>query len=122
MLVERVGYFFVAKVKVDKKHWWSSSHKIFTTSGQNIFEIVPKIQHFLRQHGYYIDPGTIEFGEVVGFTDKCPSCGSKNIKAEETGKDFAKWKPEGKEAVKQDSITKRRYSCWNCKHTWEVKY
>ncbi len=121
MLVERIGYTFIANVKVDKKHWWSHSHKTFVASGWDIMELVQKISDFLEQYGYYIDANTIEFGEVIGFTNQCPNCGSKNIKASETEDDFLKWKPEGEKAVKQKDITKRKYFCWDCEHTWEIR-
>lgn len=121
MLVERIGYTFIAKVKVDKKHWWDSQHKTFVVSGGNIMELVQKVSDFLEQYGYYIDASTIEFGEVIGFTNQCPSCGSKNIKVSETEDDFLRWKPEGEKAVRQKDITKKKYFCWDCEHIWEVK-
>ena len=67
MLVERIGYTFLAKVNVKKKHWWNSSHNTFTTSSINPMEAVMKVSDFLEQHGYYIDSNTVEFGEIIGF-------------------------------------------------------
>lgn len=67
MLINKIGYTFIAKVHVEKKHWYSSSHKTYTISSANPFEAVDKIGSFLREHGYYIDPDTIEFGEKIGF-------------------------------------------------------
>ena len=70
MLIERTGYTFIAKVKVEKKHWWSSSHKQFVGSNPNVMEVIVKGLEFLEQFGYYIDHNTIELGETVGFSIK----------------------------------------------------
>ena len=121
MLVQRIGYTFIVKIKKDKKHWWSSAYKTLVVSGQNVMELIQKISDFLEQYGYYIDADTIELGEVVGFTNQCSSCGSKNIKISETKDDFLKWKPEGEKVVRQKDITKTKYFCWDCEHTWEVR-
>jgi len=67
MLIKRVGYAFMAKVKVKKKHWWSSSHKTFAASNPNVMEVIIKGLEFLEGHGYYIDHNTIELGETAGF-------------------------------------------------------
>jgi len=69
MLVEKIGYTFIAKVKVKKKHWWNSSYKIFTISNPDIMEVITIGLDFLKRYGYYIDHKTIKFGEVVGFSD-----------------------------------------------------
>jgi hypothetical protein len=70
MLIERVGYTFLAKVEVKKQHWWSSSRKTFTASSPNVMEVIIKGLNFLEQHGYYIDHNTIKLGETVGFGTK----------------------------------------------------
>lgn len=70
MLIERVGYTFLAKVNVKKQHWWSSSRKTFTASNPNVMEVIMKGQEFLEQHGYHIDHNTIKLGETVGFGTK----------------------------------------------------
>jgi len=119
MLVEKIGYMFTAKVETDKKHWWNSSHKTFAASSSDITELIPKISEFLEQHGYYIDPKTIEFGEVVGFDNQCPFCRSANIKINETENDFLKLKPEGEKAARQTENTTKTYFCWNCGRTWK---
>jgi hypothetical protein len=67
MLIERVGYTFLAKVNVKKKHWWSSSHQTFSTSNPNVIEVIIKGLEFLEHHGYYIDHNTIKLGETGGF-------------------------------------------------------
>lgn len=67
MLVEKIGYTVLVKVKVEKKHWWNSSYKTFTTSSLNPVEAVMKMSDFLEKHGYYIDSNTVEFGEIIGF-------------------------------------------------------
>jgi len=69
MLVEKIGYTFCAKVRVNKEHWWNSQHKTFVVSGKNIMELIQKISNFLEQYGYYIDADTIEFDEIVGFAN-----------------------------------------------------
>ena len=69
MLVEKIGYTFMAKVKVEKKHWWNSSFKTFVISNPDIMEVITKGLDFLKRYGYYIDHKTIKFGEVVGFGD-----------------------------------------------------
>ena len=65
MLVETIGYTFIAKVKV-KKHWWNSSYKTFVVSSPDITEVITKGLDFLEHHGYYIDHETLKFGEVIG--------------------------------------------------------
>jgi hypothetical protein len=67
MLIERIGFTFIAKVKVKKKHWWHSSHKTFTVSSSNPMEAVIKVSEFLEGYGYYIDSDSIAHGEIVGF-------------------------------------------------------
>lgn len=69
MLVEKIGYTVLVKVKVEKKHWWNSSHKKFTTSSPNPIEVTMKMSDFLEQYGYYIDHNTVEFGEKIGTPD-----------------------------------------------------
>ena len=67
MSVKRIGYTFISKVKVDKKHWWNAQYKTFVVSGENIMELVQKISDFLEAYDYFIDANTIEFSEVIGF-------------------------------------------------------
>jgi len=66
MLIERIGYTFVAKVKIEKKHWWNRSYKVFTISKPNIADAIIRGDEFLRKHGYYIDSKSIEIGEKIG--------------------------------------------------------
>ena len=68
MLIEKIGYTFMVKVNVKKKHWWNSSHNTFTTSSTDIVEAITKVFDFLEQHGYYIDSDTLEYGEIIGFS------------------------------------------------------
>lgn len=67
MLVEKIGYTVLVKVKVEKKHWWNSSYKTFTTSSLNPAEAIMKMSDFLEQYGYYIDHNTVRLGEIIGF-------------------------------------------------------
>lgn len=69
MLVEKIGYTVMVKVTVEKKHWWNSSHKKFTTSSLNPVEATVKMSNLLEQYGYYIDHNTVEFGEKIGSPD-----------------------------------------------------
>ena len=67
ILIEKIGHTFIAKVKIEKKYWWSSSYKTFTVSSTDVMEVIVKGLEFLEQYGYYIDHRTIEIGEVVGW-------------------------------------------------------
>lgn len=66
LVIERIGFTFIAKIYIEKKHWWSSSEKTFMASGQDVMGVVSKISAFLNNYGYYIDPDTIKFREVIG--------------------------------------------------------
>jgi hypothetical protein len=75
MLVEKIGYTVLVKVKVEKKHWWNSSYKRFTVSSLNPIEATIKMSNFLEQYGYYIDHNTVEFGEKIGSPDSLNNSG-----------------------------------------------
>lgn len=66
MLVEKIGYLFLAKIKIPKKHWWSRSHETKTFSGQDIMILTSELSDFLEKYGYYIDGNSIQLGERVG--------------------------------------------------------
>ncbi len=66
MLVSRVGYMFLVKVKQKKKHWWNKSWQTFTANAADPATAVLTGLDFLEKHGYIIDHNSIEFGEKVG--------------------------------------------------------
>ncbi len=66
MLVNGIVYMFLAKVKVEKKHFWNKSWRNFTTSDANAGTALVTGLAFLERNGYTIDHNTIEFGEKVG--------------------------------------------------------
>jgi len=66
MLISRVGYMFLAKVKQEKKHWWNKSWKSFSTSAADPATAVLRGLDFLEKYDYTIDHNSIEFGEKVG--------------------------------------------------------
>ena len=66
MLVNGVGYMFLAKVKQGKKHWWNKSWNIFTAKATDPATAILTGLDFLEKHGYTIDHNSIEFGEKVG--------------------------------------------------------
>lgn len=66
MLVDRIRYTIITKVKVDKKHWWNRSHKIYTFSSSDPAEALLEGLNFIETHGYFIDHKTIEIGEHIG--------------------------------------------------------
>jgi len=69
MLISGVGYTFIAKVAIKKKHWWNKSTKTFVVSDLNPATAIIKGVNFLEPYGYYIDPDTIEIGEKIGDPD-----------------------------------------------------
>lgn len=60
MLTESAGLLFVVKVSVERKHWWNSSQKTFTTSSIDPAEAFINVSNFLEQHGYCIDIDTLK--------------------------------------------------------------
>ena len=66
ILVSRVGYMFLAKVKQKKKHWWNRSWETFITKAADPATVVLTGLDFLEKHGYTIDHNSIEFGEKIG--------------------------------------------------------
>ena len=58
-------YFFTAKIRVQKKHWWSKSNIIFQTSSLDIIEVIEKGFDFLVEHGYIINPDSLEWNERI---------------------------------------------------------
>ena len=65
MLIERIGYTFVIKIKVDKRHWWNSSTKTFIKTNLNVMELIAVGAEYLEKHGYYIDANTVKYGEPI---------------------------------------------------------
>ena len=65
MFIKKMGYSFIAKVKVEKKHWWSRSWETFITHAPTQSEALSEGLKFLESHGYSIDPATARF-EVRG--------------------------------------------------------
>ena len=66
MLIDRVGYIFLTKMKQEKKHWWNKSWETFTTKAADPATAVLTGLDFLEKHGYTIDHNSIEFGEKIG--------------------------------------------------------
>ncbi|MDO8500124.1 MAG: hypothetical protein Q7S66_05760 [bacterium] len=66
MLVDKVGYLVLAKVRVAKKLWWNSSWKTFTKSAPDPVSPVFEALDFLKEYGYTIDHKSIKFGEKIG--------------------------------------------------------
>ena len=60
-LLDKVGYTVMVKVKVEKKHWWNRSWKIFTAHADNPDTAIMKGREFLESYGYTIDTDTIQF-------------------------------------------------------------
>ncbi|MBU2109555.1 hypothetical protein KKB71_01170 [Patescibacteria group bacterium] len=66
MLIIRVGYMLLVKVKKQKKHWWNKSWKSFSTRAADPATAVLMGLDFLKKHGYTIDHNSIKFGEKIG--------------------------------------------------------
>ena len=60
-LIDKFGYTVMAKVKVEKKHWWNRSWKTFTAHADNSATAITKGREFLESYGYTIDTNTIQF-------------------------------------------------------------
>ncbi|MFH2058768.1 MAG: hypothetical protein ABIJ59_07700 [Pseudomonadota bacterium] len=63
MLIEKIGYTVIIRVKAEKKHWWNRSEKTFSHSAHDPATPLMKGLEFLEKYGYFIDHKTIEFGE-----------------------------------------------------------
>lgn len=55
----RDTYFFMVKIMLQKKHWWSKSKVTFHTKSEDVNEVIQRGFEFLGEHGYQIDPTTI---------------------------------------------------------------
>ena len=55
MLIDKFGYTFSAKIRVEKKHWWSRSWKTFITHASTPAEAIRKGREFLESFGYTIE-------------------------------------------------------------------
>ena len=63
MLIEKFGYTFSAKIRVEKKHWWSRSWKTFITHAPATVEAIRKGLEFLESFGYAIEVDTDQLEE-----------------------------------------------------------
>ena len=66
MLIERLGYTVIAKVRVEKKHWWSRPWKNFVAHATDSATAILKGTDFLEKYGYTIDHNSIQVGEKIG--------------------------------------------------------
>lgn len=66
MLIERLGYTVIVKVRVEKKHWWNRPWENFMTHAQDPTSAISKGLEFLEKHGYTIDHNSVQFGERIG--------------------------------------------------------
>lgn len=66
LLVGRIGYTFLAKVKQQKKHLWNKSWETFTTSDVDPATAMLKGLDFLKKYDYTIDSDSVQFGEKIG--------------------------------------------------------
>ena len=69
MFIEKMGYSFIAKVKVEKKHWWNRSWETFITHAPVQSDALKKGLEFLEGHGYAIDPGTARLDRMIDDPD-----------------------------------------------------
>lgn len=66
MLINRIGYMVLIKVKMHKKHWWNGQWKTYSVRDSDPAEALFKALDILQKHGYSIDQESINFGEQVG--------------------------------------------------------
>jgi len=66
MLIDKVGYLVITKVKLRKLHWWNRSWKTFTSKSHDPAEALINALDTLEKHGFYIDHNTVQFGEKIG--------------------------------------------------------
>jgi len=69
MLIEKFGYTFSAKIRVEKKHWWNRSWKTFITHAPAPVEAIRKGVEFLESFGYTIEFDTDEFEDRLSNPD-----------------------------------------------------
>jgi len=69
MLIEKFGYTFSAKIRVEKKHWWSRSWKTFITHAPTSREAIRKGLEFLESFGYTIEVDTDQLEERLSDPD-----------------------------------------------------
>lgn len=69
-LIDKFGYTVMARVRVNKKHWWNRSWKTFATHATNPSEAVSKGQELLERYGYKLEYDIDELERVVGNPDR----------------------------------------------------
>ena len=69
MLIDKFGYTFSAKIRVEKKHWWSRSWKTFITHASAPTEAIRKGIEFLENYGYTIEYDTAQLEEKLSDPD-----------------------------------------------------
>ena len=63
-LLDKFGYTLMAKVKVEKKHWWNRPWKTFTTHAPTQAAAITKGLEYLESYGYTIDHSTAQLEET----------------------------------------------------------
>jgi hypothetical protein len=66
MLVDEFGYSLMAKVRIDKKHWWNRPWKTFIAHAPTPDEAARKGLEFLESFGYRIDFDARQLEEMTG--------------------------------------------------------
>lgn len=66
MLIARMGYTAIIKIKKEKKHWWNKSWKNFVINNPDPAHTITKAVDILNENGYTIDHNTMKFGERIG--------------------------------------------------------
>ncbi|MCK5116582.1 MAG: hypothetical protein KAR44_08265 [Candidatus Aegiribacteria sp.] len=67
--IDKCGYTVIAKVRIDKKHWWNRPWKTFITHAPSPAEAIKNGLEFLESYGYTIDYNTDQFEEMIGNPD-----------------------------------------------------
>lgn len=63
--LEDYGFTLMAKVRVDKRHFWSRSWKTFADHAPTVEEAMDKGLEFLEPHGYTIEYDTDRLKEIL---------------------------------------------------------
>lgn len=59
--LDNFGFTFMAKVRVEKKHWWNRSWQTFTAHDTDAASAIAKGNALLERYGYTIDQNSVKF-------------------------------------------------------------
>jgi hypothetical protein len=65
-LIGGIGYTMMAKIRVEKKHWWSRAWKTMEIHAPTPSEVMQKGLELLEDYGFSLDHDLEEIEELLG--------------------------------------------------------